>query len=147
MWLSLSVTCCCIFQRLRSRSAYGSSESRPISSGTTAVPWPATMATSGTGGGGCDGHVPARPSAARTSRATSDCMVGGGGVGVQVPLPARPLGTRAEPVHVGLHGRGLRCLRLECRQEHSKQGNQHHRHDEFLESRPSSFTERPQVRR
>jgi hypothetical protein len=56
----VSVTCCCTFQRLRSRSACGSSESRTISSRTTALPWRATMATSGRDGGGCDGHVPAR---------------------------------------------------------------------------------------
>ena len=63
--------CCCTFQRLGSRSASGSSESKTMSSGTTALPWRTTMATSGMGGGGCDGQVRASFSAAWTSRSTS----------------------------------------------------------------------------
>jgi hypothetical protein len=61
------------------------------------------------------------------------------------PEPTRSrqaFGSSDEPVHVRPHDRGLRGLRLECLQTHSKQGNKHHRHDEFTGSRPSRFTER-----
>src|SRR5689334_23578314 len=69
-----SVTCCWTLQWVRSRSAFGSSERRDTSSGTTARPWCATTETSGNGGGGCDGHAWSSLSAACTSRSTSACI-------------------------------------------------------------------------